>query len=56
MPWVRLLKSFEKHPIGQIMNVSRARYKQLTSGKIAEDYDGDRPPKSKPKTNFFKPK
>ena len=58
--YIRLLKSYthknKKYPLGQILNVGMALYKALIEKKIAEDYTGERPPKSKLKTEFFKPK
>jgi hypothetical protein len=61
MAWVTLLKSYtnnagKKIPVGHKVNVSRDDYKKLMADKAAVDYDGERPPKKKTKTDFFKPK
>lgn len=57
---LRLLKSFtnsvKKFPVGQVLNVSGGKARELIDNGTAVKYDGPVPPKGKMKTEFFKPK
>jgi hypothetical protein len=43
-----------KLPIGKIIPASNSLGADLIKKKIAKEYNGEYPPKSKMKTNFFK--
>jgi hypothetical protein len=56
MTWIRLKKSYDKFPIGRLLNKSTPAAKEMVSTGIAEFYNGPRPPVEKMRTNLFKPK
>jgi len=57
---IRLLRKHEngfgKYYIGHILNLTNSYAFKLIKEGIAERYTGEYPPKSKMKTDFFKPK
>lgn len=56
---LRILKAYTNSirtfPIGQIIRVHGSEAKRLIDENIAEEYNGEYPPKKKMKTNFFNP-
>lgn len=53
---IRLLKKWRKWPIGRVIEIFDTTAKEMIRDNIAEKYDGEYPPKTKMKTDFFKPK
>jgi len=53
---IRLLKKWEAYPIGSVIEVWEPKANKLIREKSAERYTGEYPPRTKMKTNFFKPK
>jgi hypothetical protein len=57
---IRLLKKWDWvrriFPMGSILEVTPGLAKKMINEKTAEEYSGEYPPKTKMKTNFFKPK
>lgn len=53
---VRLRKKWRTFPIGTVLEIFDSTAKEMIMNKTAEAYTGEYPPKSKMKTEFFKPK
>lgn len=53
---VRILKKWRTYNIGRVIEIFDSVAKQLISDGFAEKYTGEYPPRSKMKTDFFKPK
>lgn len=45
-----------KYPIGTVLQCDKQLHEELIDMGWAEDFDGLYPPKTKKKTDFFKPK
>jgi len=53
---IRLLKRWERWALGTILEVFEPKAKELIRDDKAEKYNGEYPPRTKMKTDFFKPK
>jgi hypothetical protein len=53
---IRLLKKWREWPIGRVIEIFDTKAKEMIRDNIAEKYDGEYPPQTKMKTDFFKPK
>lgn len=52
--WTNRFK--KTYPMGRILSVDNTLGSELIKEGVAEKYKGEYPPKSKTKTEFFKPK
>lgn len=53
---IRLLKKWRTWALATILEVDDQKAKEMIRDNIAEKYNGQYPPRSKMKTDFFKPK
>lgn len=53
---IRLRKRWREWAMGTILDVADPKAKELIYEETAEKYTGEYPPKTKMKTDFFKPK
>ena len=52
---VRLLRRWRVWPIGRVIEIFDSKAKELIRTHTAEKYEGEYPPQTKMKTEFFKP-